>query len=402
MAGKFSDTTYTNTIDNLVEATKSKFKNPYYIFSEQKPTKVNYYSQNKEKSTLDEASGLYEAHLGNSSPFVFHKINDFFIYGIEQISVDYNVGDYGTEADPITGEGTILPNTITPRPGDFFSISYLKEPLLFKVTSVTSDTLDTGANIYKIEYSLEYISSIDTIEEQVEKKFNFIVNNVGTDFKTIIQDCDYNLAVQLEALIEQLIIRFENVFFDRRLQTFVYDHDGWNMYDPFVIEFLIRNKVLKFGDEYIFVNHATSTNKTFSMDYSKTFFYYLENPTLKNPSISTNAVADLITDPNSLFATRIEYYYCVNYKDKDLIKTRFSTIDLDVLDHIESNIKYEAGNPRELFNLWITYFNNDKDFITGDVIDLIMKQEYTDSLYNFYTLVITIFILEKYIDNLLT
>ena len=153
----------------------------------------------------------------------------------------------------ISGDGIILPNTITPRPGDFFSISYVKEDILFKVNEVSSDTLDTGANIYKIGYSVEYTDSIDKIDAQVEKNFNFVVNNVGTDFKTIIQDCDYDLAKQLEVLIENLITTFEDIFFDTRLQTFVYNHDGWLMYDPFMIEFFIRNNIMKYGNTYKFV-----------------------------------------------------------------------------------------------------------------------------------------------------
>ena len=402
MAGKFTDTTYKNTIDSLVQATKDKFKNPYYVFSDQKPTKVTYYSQNIEKSTLDESSGIYEAHLGNNSPFIFHKIKDFFIYGIEQILTELEVGDYGTESAEISGDGIILPNTITPRPGDFFSISYVKENILFKVNEASSDTLDTGANIYKIGYSVEYTDSIDKIDAQVEKNFNFVVNNVGTDFKTIIQDCDYDLAKQLEVLIENLITTFEDIFFDTRLQTFVYNHDGWLMYDPFMIEFFIRNNIMKYGNTYKFVSHATDTHKTFAMDYIKTFFYALENPNLKNLKYSTMAVADLITDPNSLFTTRIDSYYSVKYKDTNMLKTRFETIDSDVLEHIESGKYYELGNSREFYNLWIAYFNNGKDFIKGNMIDTIISEDFKDNLSNFYTLGITIFILEKYISNLLT
>lgn len=402
MAGKFTDTTYTNTVDSLVKATKDKFKNPYYVFSDQKPTKVTYYSQNIEKSTLDDGSGLYEAHLGNNSPFIFHKIKDFFIYGIDQVLAELEIGDYGEEVSDVSGEGIILPNTIEPRPGDFFAISYVKEDILFKVTEVSFDTLDTEANIYKIGYTIGHMESISTIDAQVEKSFNFIVNNVGTDFKTVIQDCDYDLAKQLESIIENLITSFEDIFFDSRLQTFVYNHDGWLMYDPFMIEFFIRNNIMKYGNTYKFVSHATDTHKTFAMDYIKTFFYALENPNLKNLKYSTMAVADLITDPNSLFATRIDSYYSVKYKDTNMLKTRFETIDSDVLEHIESGKYYELGNPREFYNLWIAYFNNGKDFIKGNMIDTIISEDFKDNLSNFYTLGITIFILEKYISNLLT
>lgn len=401
MSGKFSDTKYINTVDKLVEATKEKLINPYYPFGDKKPTKVNYYSQNIEKSTLDEASGLYEAHIGKNSPFKFNKIINFMLYGIDRISTEYNVGDFGTESEAVSGEAIILPNTITPRPGDFFSIPYLKEVLLFKINGVTPDTLDTGANIYKVEYQLELTNSIDSIETQVEKKFNFIVGNVGTDFKTIVQDCDYNIINKLNALVDQLITYFENIFFDTRLQTFVYNYDGWYMYDPYLIEFLIRNKILNYGNDYIYVSHALTTRKTFAMDYTKTFFYALEHPE-DDIHCDIHATADLISDPNSLFMTRLEYYYEVRYRDSSLYKTRFDVIDPDIIDHIKSNIMYTKGDKNEYYNLWIAYFNNNKDFFKGDILSLIKQTDYMDNLSCFYSLAISIFIIEKYIDSLLS
>lgn len=399
--GKFSDTKYINTVDKLVEATKEKLVNPYYPFGDKKPTKVNYYSQNIEKSTLDEASGLYGAHVGKNSPFKFNKIIDFLLYGIDRITTDYSVGDYGTESEPINGDAIILPNTITPRPGDFFSISYVKEIVLFKVNEVTPDTLDTGANIYKISYQLELTDSIDGIEAQVEKKFNFIVGNVGTDFKSVIQDCDYDLVNKLGALVDQLIIYFNNIFFDSRLQTFVYNHDGWHFYDPFIIEFFIRNKVLNYGDDYLYVSHALNTRKTFGMDYTKTLFYALENPK-DDINCDINATADLISDPNSLFVTRMEYYYEVRYRDNSPYKTRFQIVDPDIIDHIKANKMYNKGDKNEYYNLWIAYFNGNDNFINGDILSLIKKADYMDNLSCFYSLGISIFIIEKYIDSLLS
>ena len=164
--GKFKNTRYMDTIDNIVNATKDKLNNPYYIFNDKKPTKVTYYSQSIERSTLDEASGLYGSHLGADSPFKFNKIIDFLLYGIDRIETQYDNGDNGIEAAPITGQAIVLPNTIIPRPGDFFSIKYIKEEILFKINSVTVDTLDTGANIYQIEYQAELTNSISSIDKQ--------------------------------------------------------------------------------------------------------------------------------------------------------------------------------------------------------------------------------------------
>lgn len=398
--GKFSDTKYVNTVDSIVSATKDKINNPYYKFSDKKPTRVTYYAQNVEKSTLDESSGLYESHLGTKSPFKFNKIKDFLLYGLDRINVEYDVGEFGTESSPITGSCIVLPNTITPRVGDFFSISYVKEDLLFKVNSINCDTLDSGANIYSIEYALEKIDELRTIESQTEKEFKFIVDNVGTDFKAVIQDCEYELINTLEALIENLIVKFNNIFFDNRLQTFVFNHDGWHMYDPFLIEFLRRNNVLSFGDEYVYVSHAASTNKTFGMDYTKTIFYALENPDRKI-AYSTEATADLITDPNSLFVTRLESYYMMHHIDYAPYKIRIGVVDMDVIEHIKSNTMYLSDDPKEYYNLWVAYFNDNKNFVNGNMLDMMNKIDFMDNLKCFYALAIGIFILERYIKNML-
>lgn len=399
--GKFSDTRYVNTIDSLVNATKSKLENPYYQFADKKPTKVTYYSQNIEKSTLDESSGLFGSHVGTESPFVFNKINDFILYGIERMTTEYDAGDLGLQANPIDGEAVVLPNTIIPRPGDFFSIPYVKEPLLFKVTSSSPDTLDNGANMYRIEYSLNRTNAIETIEKQIHTTYNFFINNVGTDMKAIMRSTDVDMINELKVLTSDLITIFYNIFFKTKLQTFVYNHDGWNMYDPFLIEFLIRNKVLSFGDKYIHVDHAAYINNTFSMDYNETFFRYLErkDKDLRCPSFAT---ADLITDINSLFSTRIEDYYAIKYVDRSPYKTRLQVFDPEVLERIKENKSYDEKDNKEFYNLWIGYFNESDQYITGRLMDLIRKMDYEDNLTLFYALPINIFIIEKYIENLMS
>lgn len=399
--GTFTDTKYIKTIDSLVDAAKDKIRNPYYLFTDKKPTKVTYYAQNVEMSTIDEASGLYGSHLGHDSPIKFNKISDFIIYGMSRINIGLDTGDFGTESSDITGdEVVILPNTIMPRPGDFFSVPYLNEDILFKVTGVNEDTLDTGANIFVINYILDKVDAIDRIEAKVVKRFNFIVNNVGTDFKTIIRDCDYDLIEKLEGLVEELIIKFNNIFFDPKLQTFIVNFDGWLMHDPFLIEFLSRNSVLKFGSEFIYVSHAMTTNRTFSMDYMRSFFYCLENP---NHAISCScyASADMINDPNSLFAARLEDYYWIRHVDNSGFKTRIRIFDMDVIEHITNHEYYEDGNDKAAYNLWIAYFNNDKERLNGNLVDVIRNIDYMENMDYFYMLPITIFILEQHVKSLL-
>jgi hypothetical protein len=172
------------------------------------------------------------------------------------------------------------------------------------------------------------------------------------------------------------------------------------MYDPFLIEFLIRNKVLAFSDEYVYVSHAAAVNKTFGMDYLKTFFYALEHPD-EDINCSNIATADMITDPNSLFVTRMDDYYAVRYVDKTPYKTRFTIIDMDIIEHIKNNTLYETGDGKEYYNLWISFFNGDTDFIKGDLLSLLRKTDYMDNLECFYALAISIYIMEQSIYRLM-
>ena len=53
----FTNTTYRETADNLIQGFKDRLtNNPYYIYSNLKPTPVTYWNINIHKSTLDQGS----------------------------------------------------------------------------------------------------------------------------------------------------------------------------------------------------------------------------------------------------------------------------------------------------------------------------------------------------------
>ena len=199
--GVFTNSTYTSTIHSIIAATESKINNPYYKFTEKKPTPCTYWKQNREKSTLDESTATNYSHVGEDSPIRFNQINNFYIYGFDKITLDYDLTDFGLESAEIAGEVVVLPNTIIPLPGDFFKVSSIKEDVLFKVNKVTPDTLDNGANFYKIEYKLELVNQYENILKQVVAEYEFIIENVGTDFSCFITSTNYDLAKELNVPI---------------------------------------------------------------------------------------------------------------------------------------------------------------------------------------------------------
>ena len=397
--GSFTNKQYTNVVDSLVKANASKLDNPYYKFSDKKPTKVNYYKQNKTKSTLDSASQLQYAHISSQSALVFNKIEDFFLYGIDRISVEYDVGENGTEAAPINGDAYVLPNTIEPLPGDFFSISYVKEDLLFKVDDVTPDTLDTGANIYKISYHLEYTNSTSQIEAQVDKTYKFLVNNVGTEFAAVISSTDYELTEKLEQLTFDLANWYNGIFFKPKVQTYIYRYDdSWNFYDPFMIEFMRRHDLMS-GEDYFYVAHQTNLEAIFPFEYAKSLFHYIEEKDAAKIGNGIICTADLITDINSLFTSRLEDYYQIKYIDNMPFKTRISILDQDVVQHIQFNKKYYDGDKKSVYNILISYMNDDEGYITDAIINKIHDMEFCDSKDIFYLIPIYIYIIKYYIKT---
>ena len=52
----FSNTTYNNTTNNLVSGFQSRLNNPYYMFTDKKPTVTTYWNINLRQSTVDEGT----------------------------------------------------------------------------------------------------------------------------------------------------------------------------------------------------------------------------------------------------------------------------------------------------------------------------------------------------------
>ena len=391
----FTNTTYASTIDNLVEGSKNRLQNPYYKFTDKKPTIVRYYNQNRSKSTIDSSSELHYAHVSTNSALKFNRINDFILYGIGKIELDYDVGDNGLESNPITGDAIVIPNTIIPSPGDFFIINQIKEPLLFKVNSATPDTLDDNGNFYKIEYQLELTGKdmISQIESQVEKIYNFYIDNVGTGYACLVEQETSELVQSLEELTSQLISYFEAFFFKSKVQTYVYLYNGvYYFYDPFMIEFIRRNNILP-----NYTMHQTHPGVTFPFEYYKSFFYNIEKRNLDG--FNTLATATVIRELNSLFVNRLEEYYEIKYIDNDPYKTRINILPPDLIRGIEDNSTYT--DDRSIYNLIINYMNNNEDYINDSIIDDIRKIDYANNQINFYLIPIYIFIINSYIKSLI-
>lgn len=404
-------------VQSMANLQTDLLKNPYYLFNDKKANIVDYYNLNTTMSTLDEALKIPYSNLGPDSPLRFNKIHGFYLYGLERIALNLENGDYGLESNDITGDAIILPDTITPYPGDYFSIDILKQKYLFKVTSSTPDTLNNGANYWRIEYKLSsYLDEKEhRVDELVVEQYEFLSGNVGTNYNPVIKKTKYDLGIILDDYAVQLKLFYKSLFYNNKVQTFTYVNRGQiiqsNMYsdyfyDPYLIEFMMRTGILaNDGDKYVYISHKTTLNPAFPMIYLKSIWNVLERrdmDLIDNAIIESSAV--YISDQSTIFQTRFEDYYELTYSSYSFVKQcipPISIIDPEVIRRIKENELFDDNTPNAFYNIIIKYMNN-VPYNAKDITQYRSIQDDDMSGTNYFLIPMVIFCIESYVKELLS
>lgn len=389
------NTTKIKRINNLVDSYKAKLDSPYNIYINKSPVPVEWYNQCKEHTSMDEATREVWSHVGAESPVRFNLIHDAVVYGMPQMNINWTVGDFGLSSDDISGDTIVLPNTWIPYPNDYFSIQHIDHDLLFKVTNVTEDTFPNGANYYRVEFSYDKSSS-NAIKKQVVQEFRMILDNVGTEYNVIVKEDIYATVDKMDSIIMSLQNYYIQCFFKESLQTFVYNHDGANFYDPYMIEFLKRNSILENTGGFVYVNHELPLSATFSMDYAKTVFRCFE---LKDYSRGFNnrCVGKLIECAASIFYARSAEYYEIKYSNMQFAKS-IDIMDGVLIDNIARNNAAYTGT--EMYKNIIVKFFNDESYTDSEIKSL-ETMDVLDNKDCFYYIPMVIFSISYNLQELL-
>lgn len=404
---KIIETTYHDTVDKLTSFYGDLINNSFYTLNDRRPTIVKYYNINKDYSSLDPGSKLSYDNIGKNTSLRFDLIEDFILYGINRAELQTEFEEFGLEADKVSGEAIILPNTITPTEGDYFEITYVKDSTwLFIVTDVQIDTFHNGSNAYKINYKLEYVDD-SRIHNLIINRFKMIEKREGTNIVKIVRNEDFAIAKQLDEVAVTLKDYFNELFYNDKVQTYTYiDLTEWRMYDPYMVEFLIRNKIMDNGsDSFIYVDHKLPVSKTFTLEYNKSFFHAFEKKDV-DLLIQSNRryVPENITSFGTTFSSRFESYFKTNYiiSPVDYACTCFpDEMVYDIQDHkLLENIE-DLNQKNQLWkNIIIKYFYDDN--FTTDEVNSILEMDFNDSIQAFYTIPLLIFCLESYIEKALS
>lgn len=409
------NTSHRDITQSLTNFQADLLKNQFFLFNSEKPHVVDYYNINKNKSTLDNSLKIAYENSTSNSPLRFNRIKDMYMYGLNKLVVALESGEMGLESSDVTGDAIILPNTIEPYPNDYFLIYALNKEYMFKITEVTPDTFYDGANFWRIQFAIDGRSPSE-LNKLIVEDFEFHTGTVGSNYCSVVKKTKWDLATRLDNIAVMLKRYYKSLFYNYKVQTYtntyLYQIAQSNdrtvyFYDPYLIQFIINNEILKNdGDKYIYIGHATSLRPEFNIRYTKSIWYILENKELDNiDSCTIKSTARYISDAGSIFSTRYEDYFEMEYAPYNpTVESNTPAIDIfpsQVIGHILNNQLFDYNDRMAIYNVVIKYMNN-KDLTIEDIVEFEKISETdTDRMY-FYSIPICIFCLEKFIKMLLS
>ena len=405
-----SHSTMTQSVIDLQE---DLLKNPFYLFNDKKALPVDYYNINNNQSTLDKGLKTNYDNDGKETPFRYNLIHDFYLYGIDRVATSLESGDFGISGSEISGDAYILPDTITPYPGDHFVINMVKQRYQFIVSGVSTDTFNNGGNYYKIEYTLLH-NDDSRLVGNVTDEFKFVSGNIGTEFTPVLQSQKYDVCKNLDDVCVNLKQLFKGLYFNNKVQTYTFVHlyhvcqtgmDSDYFYDPYMIEFCIRNKVLyNSGEKYDYIDHKTTLKPDFNIKYNKSIWKVIENREKDLlPECKHSSTALYIDDPGTIFSTRYENYFELTYNAHDataeVYASALNILDPQIIGHILENQLFPSDSKYAKYNLLIKYFNFDDHIGTEDILPLERIIETENTKENYFLIPMIIYIIEFNIKN---
>ena len=399
MSGKFINKAYSNTINSLTSGTIQKVKTANYVYNNMPPVICDWYNTDKDASTLDESTGMQYSDVGKTSPRRYKVIKDavFYSQGI-QIQIDLEYDEDGLATSPPSISGIVLPNTWIPYPGDHFILKQAGKEYVYRVNAVNYDTIENGNNLYKFEAAIDQTGKT-YIDNQVTETYRMIINNVGTSFNSIVKETIYDCIDILDTILVQLKNNYIALFYNDAVQTFTYQGNHGKLYDPYMIEFLNRNSILKGSDEYIYVHHEVPVPRTFSINYNESIFRSLETCTKERFS-TIPCHANIIDNQYSLFATVMDSYFEVEYNVNSTGLYNFSPINSELVSRVKSNEEFDESNENSYMNIIIKFMNKSK--IDSNILPLLESINFKPIPDLFYCIPMIIYALEISVQKLMS
>lgn len=210
-------------IDNIISSKLETKKLPVMRLTGAKTT-VTYFAQ---------ITDLVNDYLTNVNSFNsidpnlarYKQIEKFVMLFKSELTPD-------VEADQVTGVSVeqsgscfVLPNTIQPKPNDFFIMEQYSVKNLYRVTNVNINTLENEKG-YEISFAL-YIQNFDLDQHSfrncIAERWIFEYRHIGTEFRTLFREEEFEYLIIMRKLYVELSDAYVINFYDNVLNTFLFE-----------------------------------------------------------------------------------------------------------------------------------------------------------------------------------
>ena len=111
--------------DSLFQYEK-KFHSPMARFIDKSPTFTTFFQIADDTSVVDEGFNHVDDFLGKTSPLRYKRIENFPIYGLDQMVLQIEDSDQGLDRT-YEGEGVIINSTLVPLQNSMFMVQSLHD-----------------------------------------------------------------------------------------------------------------------------------------------------------------------------------------------------------------------------------------------------------------------------------
>lgn len=264
-------------VNNNAFLYEEKITSQYTKFLDKPPTFVTYFRVNNIETMADIGYDNVEAILGPRSPIRYNKIEDFPIYGFTKVDINLDDDEEGLTTS-YDSEAYILPNTITPNVHDFFIVNHYKEPILFMVTEIGFHTIKSNG-YHRINFTMKSLSltALERLDKQVTDCFNCIFKNIGTEDKCLVRTEDYQKIQDFLTKFDEISDKYLMLFYDEKTNSLVYQDEYCKLYDSYLTEFIIRNKIFQNPHDYkSLVLYNEDKTRKFPLNYEKSIYRSIE------------------------------------------------------------------------------------------------------------------------------
>ena len=296
-------------VDDTLFHYEQRFHSPLSRFIDKTPTFTTYFHIADDASTTSEGFNSIDDYLGDSSPIRYRRIENFPLYGLDQILLQIEDTDQGLDRS-YEGEATLINSTITPCQNDMFMIPSLKDFYIFKVITVNSDHIMSD-NYYRVGFSLQYIDreKATWLNKQTVEKYNCVLENIGTEKKCLIRSDIYDKIGKLEEMYTNMVDIYISVFYNERYNCFLGELDGpcTLLYDPFQVEFMLRHDLMNQKnrlDVIVPTEHFTDSKRR--LKYERSIYRFFERRDLSLISNFKYNTFQGVNNPETAFAHYVD------------------------------------------------------------------------------------------------